>query len=454
MAVNPDDLIIFRTRKSREKERAAAAAKPQEKKRQEASPATSAQTVPKPPSPPGGGIFGGIAKAAQTVQKRAEPQLQPPPAATPRPQLQEEPRGQAVSKPIKPAAGVAYPPTPKKEAAAPSPVSQAVKTERAVPSPPPQQAAQVGKAIAVQPQAQKAPQPIREVVKPPPAYTQQPAPSAPPLGIKEELPVSRPIHPPPEKAPGAYAPYAPMDINGVAAAEPSSEEPSTDNYLLKKETRTKKEAREAAKGKTCVWHPWRAAYAICSVCKRPFCYEDLVEEDNAFYCLEDVGRVPTTYKEKVTTSYNIVTLVSALLFMAQFMVFLFFANGQIANLFNTLYSSGAAGAINVVSTPQYAFLLGELLISLLGIPVALLLFVQSPRGYRFGIIEGFLLVVLFTNEYLTTALFYLGVVAAMAFLAILALVVSTSKYKTELSAIEYWYDYDHKSNTNLHGGTL
>ncbi|EQD58270.1 hypothetical protein B2A_04436, partial [mine drainage metagenome] len=58
----------------------------------------------------------------------------------------------------------------------------------------------------------------------------------------------------------------------------------------KRITKGEREEREAAEGMYCVWHPWRSAYAICHYCHRPFCFEDLVESNGNYYCLEDIDK--------------------------------------------------------------------------------------------------------------------------------------------------------------------
>ena len=41
----------------------------------------------------------------------------------------------------------------------------------------------------------------------------------------------------------------------------------------KGKTHSEEESEEADQGLSCVWHPWRPAYAICNYCHRPFCFE-------------------------------------------------------------------------------------------------------------------------------------------------------------------------------------
>ena len=56
---------------------------------------------------------------------------------------------------------------------------------------------------------------------------------------------------------------------------------------------TKKESVDAAKGQSCFWHSWRPAYGICAVCKKPYCYEDIVEYGGSLYCLAHCGSSST-----------------------------------------------------------------------------------------------------------------------------------------------------------------
>ncbi len=182
-------------------------------------------------------------------------------------------------------------------------------------------------------------------------------------------------------------------------------------------------SREAAKGMNCVWHPWRPAYAICGYCHRPFCFEDTMEFNKEYYCLEDIDNISSTLKEKIGSSANTSSIFAGILLMFAFLTFFYYSNGQVIFVFQYLNRVGLPFFATHMNY-SYASALIESLFMLLGLATALLLFLQSRKGFYIGVFTCLCSVVLFSYQYITTATLYLGAVTALSFLGFVALLYS------------------------------
>ena len=181
------------------------------------------------------------------------------------------------------------------------------------------------------------------------------------------------------------------------------------------------------KSKFCEWHPWRPAYAVCNYCHRPFCYEDIVEVGKNHYCLEDMDRISDTYYEELYMKYNSVGFISAGMFMLAFLVFIYFASGQL------LYLAGYAGRIGLpafISDLNYSYATAILGFGLaaFGLFDAVLILMQSKRGYTMGFVIGLSNVALFSYQFLNSGTAYMAFISVIAFSAIVLLAYSKVSY--------------------------
>lgn len=189
-------------------------------------------------------------------------------------------------------------------------------------------------------------------------------------------------------------------------------------------------SRDAAKGKTCAWHPWREAYATCRYCNRYFCFQDIIEFNRDYYCLEDIDSISPKYAESPSSRSSNLRLASGLLLMVSFFVFFYFANAQILFILQYIHKVTLPFFLENINY-SYALALMGGIFSALAFVSALLLFIHSPKGFYIGVFVCLGAVALFSYQYTNTATPYLGVVAALIFAAFAALIYSRAGYVAE-----------------------
>jgi hypothetical protein len=257
---------------------------------------------------------------------------------------------------------------------------------------------------------QAPPQPALKPVRAPPPELQTPGPNK---GAQEEGTVyGVPNYPNPINY---YVPEKPVD----------NLEEYNETYKKKLEVRSKAQSRATAKKLFCAWHPWRRAYAICSYCHRPFCYEDMAEYKEGYYCLEDVNAVMHSYLQKLHSAYNKTNMIAAIILVSAFLFFLYNTKGQLAYILN--YAS-TLGPVMFVESIKWAYImiLMELAVMVASLAIALYATGRSRRGNVLGILIGVIGVVFFTYLYIPTGTQYLAITAGLEFLAFLAFVYSAA----------------------------
>lgn len=199
-------------------------------------------------------------------------------------------------------------------------------------------------------------------------------------------------------------------------------------YILKRGTSQQKTqlSREVAKGHICIWHPWRSAYAICDYCHRPFCFEDILEFDKDYYCLEDIDEVSATYKEKLVSSGNAIGTASGVLLMFAFLAFFYFSSAQIIYIFQYINRAGLPFFLANVNY-SYSFALIESLLMILALFVAVLIFTQSRRGFYIAELMCLAAVTIFSYQYTNTGTLYFLIVDALVFVAFVGLLYSRAE---------------------------
>ncbi|MCW6160467.1 MAG: hypothetical protein LVQ95_05290 [Candidatus Micrarchaeales archaeon] len=203
---------------------------------------------------------------------------------------------------------------------------------------------------------------------------------------------------------------------------------------------TAKESRRIAEHMTCELHPWRRAYAICDYCHRAFCYEDLIEHNGTYYCLDDIDKIPKLRASEVIR-YNTLGFFAGALMLFVFLVFIY-SSYQLVLRIPSLF--GQAGGLNgLLANPLQAlsFLLAETALATLSFIAAISVFLSRRASFRFSTIVSVLTVGLFSYMYLNSANVYAAVIAAMSFIAMVALAYSrvaieTLPEETELPASE------------------
>ncbi len=376
MALDPDDLLIFRERENKEKKAA--------KQKPAASPQPAAMEKPKE-------------AVSQEKPKQAIPQQpaiqEKPKAAVP----QEKPKQMSTS-PVQ---------------AKPAPQSQNV----------PQSKPSIAVPIAIK---QSAPQ------KPAPTPAKQET------KHEEEVVSKKPREP--------IQPKAEETLSGIyASIQPSEDEIESiiNNEFgmsgagIAKKTkisRSEEQSRAEAKGQSCVWHPWRPAYAICNYCSRPFCYEDIVEYNNNYYCLEDIDKVSVGAPKETSVKYSNLSMVSASFFVLSFLLFVYFANAQVAYVSKYANSLGFFDFLARLNIAYGITIIGTIL-SVFNLVVGILIFARSEKWFALGLGISALDVFIFSYSYLSTTQAYQIAIAISSFLALILLLVSREAYESVPSRV-------------------
>jgi len=206
-------------------------------------------------------------------------------------------------------------------------------------------------------------------------------------------------------------------INRQKMEEAESEAEITSMQKPKKRlTKTEKDSMESAKGLMCVNHPWRPAYAICDYCKRPFCYADLVEYNNKFYCLEDIDKVTKNPGGAGEAEMNPFILAAGAIFIANAIILAYFVYPQIAYFTDQMTKIGLA---NFISTINYSYMLSllNLIAVILGLSAGVVLFVKLDKNI-YSIFMGVVMLIISSYIYLISNALYLLAVTVIAFIAI------------------------------------
>ena len=205
--------------------------------------------------------------------------------------------------------------------------------------------------------------------------------------------------------------------------------------------------RESAKGKFCEWHPWRPAYAVCDYCHRPFCYEDTVESGKGYYCLGDIDKVSKGYAQELYASYSSMSFISAGLFMLAFVAFVYFASGQLVYILKTVISSGLPVFLANLNYSYGSALLG-LVVTAAGIISAMLIVIQSNKGFAVGLGAGLAETALFSYQFLSSGLLYMAMISAIGLAALVLLAYSKISYVVPEQTLSEQSVYYSSQNAN------
>ncbi|MEM0149959.1 MAG: hypothetical protein QXW10_03630 [Candidatus Micrarchaeaceae archaeon] len=197
-----------------------------------------------------------------------------------------------------------------------------------------------------------------------------------------------------------------------------------------KASKNEEESRDAAQGLYCVWHPWRPAYAICAYCHRPFCFEDIVESNGNYYCLEDIDKVANAPQTSTYTRYNNLGIVSAGMLLVAFIAFLYFGGSQIISMVKFSNTVGIMEFVARLSGP-YGFVLLGTIMSMFVLVSAIMIFAQTKRSFMFGMLVSFINLSIFSYEYLNTGTVYEAFISIASFAGLVLLLYSRSTYESE-----------------------
>ncbi|MGC8652027.1 MAG: hypothetical protein ACP5UH_02130 [Candidatus Micrarchaeia archaeon] len=197
-----------------------------------------------------------------------------------------------------------------------------------------------------------------------------------------------------------------------------------------RESRSEEESREAAQGLYCVWHPWRPAYAICAYCHRPFCFEDIVESNGNYYCLEDIDKVVGEQPQSVYVRYNNLGLASAGAMLAAFAVFLYYSGSQVISMVKLSNAIGILAFSSKLAGP-YGFLLLGIILAIFMLVSAVMILMQTKRSFMVGLLVSFISLATFSYEYLSTTVVYEAIISIASFVGLVLLLYARSAYEGE-----------------------
>jgi hypothetical protein len=300
----------------------------------------------------------------------------------------------------------------------PAPVKPVVEQAVRPPPPPPQPPPQPERPIVIERPVQPPPQPVRPVME-------EVRPMPQPPQARPVMEQARPMPQPPPRPVVQVAQPVPVTFQ-AERVRPTVEVPVAEK-LPPQAAKNKAASMAAAKGQFCAWHAWRPAYAVCNYCHRPFCYEDVEEYNNGYYCLEDIDRVSATHAENVYTSYSNMSFVAAGMLLLSFMIFMLFANAQLAYVINTARAIGVSTFVSSLNT-SYEFLLVEFLLAVVSLVSAAMIFMQSKRAYSIGMVACIGDIVLFSYLFLGSGTIYIAAIAVVAFIGMITLSYSRVSY--------------------------
>jgi hypothetical protein len=184
------------------------------------------------------------------------------------------------------------------------------------------------------------------------------------------------------------------------------------------------DSKDKAKGHYCIAHPFRRAYAICNYCHRPFCFEDIIEYQKEYYCIEDIDRVTAHYTDTLTNEYSASSLLTAFILIGTFLLFLYYSNGQLVYLITFIFEN-PLGFLNSINL-SYSLILSSLAVMVLTVVGAGYILLGSKQGHVIAAVVSILAVMLFVYQYIGSFTIYQGVIAGFEFAAFLAAVNSAS----------------------------
>ncbi|EET90189.1 MAG: hypothetical protein LVQ97_01055 [Candidatus Micrarchaeales archaeon] len=231
---------------------------------------------------------------------------------------------------------------------------------------------------------------------------------------------------PVEQASGVFV--APMATSDIINATLSMEGANQKDYS--KKPRQKKSAKremseQAAMGLNCVWHPWRPAFAICAMCHRPFCFDDIVEHNNDYYCLEDIDKV-TNFSGAKSARLGNIAFVSAGFLMASFLIFMYFGIGQVIYLFTYIYNTGFTNFFAKMNI-SYGFILLMSIAEFLEFLSSITILLKVKHGFGIGMLGGLVVIGLSTYQYVyNTNLVYFMVIDIVTLIGVILLGYSKS----------------------------
>jgi hypothetical protein len=196
---------------------------------------------------------------------------------------------------------------------------------------------------------------------------------------------------------------------------------------------TAAKSKKLAKGKNCTIHPWRGAYAMCAADGLPYCYEDLMDYNGTYYCLDDMEKAATLEKntDNAAEKYSVVNMISATLFVLIFPIFVYSSYSLLLPTVIQLYKSNVSLWIPYLeSNMANTTVIGGTLFSLISFVAGTSILRESRAAIRNGTLAGVLNILVFSYSYVVLRAFYLLGIVMLSIVALIMLAMSKSAYTT------------------------
>ena len=305
----------------------------------------------------------------------------------------------------------------------------------------PEPALQQEKAVKVQPEIKEAKAEPQRMVQPVPKQEVVQQAAARPKKAPESIQQPRSVDmSPSRKAIAEQKKETEESFNSVIKIQESgraSVQPEAEGNVPKankKVSKNEKSEMAAAKGLSCVNHPWRQAYATCKYCSRPFCYADLMEHDGNFYCIEDLDQA-TDKKAAKGSSLGAFAIIAAILFIVNSGVLAYFAPGQIFFVGDKLLA-GQFSIFIATNSQAYYLELANFAVFVLGIVSCFAILSKKNAGFFFGAIVAAVSAVIISYQYLNDSTYYLLGMSVIAFVEIVMLTFSRMSAGREIEEEE------------------
>ena len=205
----------------------------------------------------------------------------------------------------------------------------------------------------------------------------------------------------------------------VSTYVPSDSEPEEDQADVKRSrkfTKLEKKNIDAAKGYNCTIHPWRKAYATCELCKRQFCYADLIDYMGAPYCIEDINEVSREHGGEINY-WNFFTYLASAFILCNATLLFYYIYPQTNFLVAYLTS---AGVIKFIMNTNFSYAMASFntVLSLLGFVSGFGLIFKLRHSFAVSSVVAAITLLVLSYGYLNTNTQYLLISAVLSFVSI------------------------------------
>lgn len=193
---------------------------------------------------------------------------------------------------------------------------------------------------------------------------------------------------------------------------------------------TKEESRNLAKSLTCLAHPWRSAYAVCNYCKMGYCFADIIELDEGYYCLEDSGKVAVREPFQSNFHINDVLRIAVALFFVISVLLFIYTYKQASFIASNI---GLAGLLRLPQLPYvYAISILNMILAVLSFVGAIIILAFTARSIEAGEVIGGALILIMSYEYMVSGTAYLLGIVICSVAALACVVISKIMENTEV----------------------